>query len=111
MARVVRVSALIALVAASLRADTLLVLNKRDATLAFIDPMSMKVLAKIPTGEGPHEVASSEDGKIAKRTRSVRSSRALSPPRQQPRQHQPQHPGRDGHISDIEDAGVQHPRV
>jgi YVTN family beta-propeller protein len=53
------------LVAASLRADTLLVLNKRDATLAFVDPASMKVVTKIPTGEGPHEVAASEDGKLA----------------------------------------------
>ncbi len=51
--------------AASLRADTLLVLNKRDATLAFVDPASMKVMTKIPTGEGPHEVAASEDGKLA----------------------------------------------
>ena len=65
MAHVVRVSALIALFAASLAADTLLVLNKRDATLAFVDPAAMKVLAKIPTGEGPHEVAVSDDGKIA----------------------------------------------
>jgi DNA-binding beta-propeller fold protein YncE len=47
------------------RADTLLVLNKRDATLAFVDPVAMKVLGKIPTGEGPHEVAASEDGKTA----------------------------------------------
>src|SRR5437667_9661017 len=51
--------------AASLHADTLLVLNKRDAMLAFVDPAAMKVVAKIPTGEGPHEVAASEDGKIA----------------------------------------------
>ena len=65
MARVVRLLALTALFASALRADTLLVLNKRDATLAFVDPASMKVLAKIPTGEGPHEVAASEDGKTA----------------------------------------------
>ena len=53
------------LLAASLRADTLLILNKRDATLAFVDPAAMKVVGKIPTGEGPHEVAASEDGKTA----------------------------------------------
>lgn len=47
------------------RADTLLVLNKRDATLAFVDPATMKVVGKISTGEGPHEVAVSEDGKTA----------------------------------------------
>src|SRR5204862_4129847 len=29
------------------------------------DPATMKVEAKIPTGEGPHEVAASEDGKVA----------------------------------------------
>src|SRR5436190_14558301 len=46
-------------------ADTLLVLNKRDATLAFVDPVALKVLGRIPTGEGPHEVAASEDGKTA----------------------------------------------
>jgi len=53
------------LLAASLHADTLLVLNKRDATLAFVDPAAMKVVGKIPTGEGPHEVAASEDGNTA----------------------------------------------
>ena len=53
------------LFAATLRAETLLVLNKRDATLAFVDPASMKVVTKIPTGEGPHEVAVSDDGKTA----------------------------------------------
>lgn len=50
---------------ASLHADALLVLNKRDATLAFVDPATMKVVERIPTGEGPHEVAVSEDGKTA----------------------------------------------
>jgi DNA-binding beta-propeller fold protein YncE len=59
------VIAALLLVSFAARADTLLVLNKRDATLAFVDPASMKVLAKLPTGEGPHEVAASEDGKIA----------------------------------------------
>jgi YVTN family beta-propeller protein len=63
MAHTVRISALAALLAASLHADTLLVLNKRDAALAFVDPASMKVVAKIPTGEGPHEVAA--EGNIA----------------------------------------------
>jgi len=44
---------------------TLLVLNKVDATLAFVDPASHKVLARVPTGEGPHEVLVSPDGKLA----------------------------------------------
>jgi YVTN family beta-propeller protein len=60
-----RLTAVLLLCAASATADTLLVLNKRDATLAFVDPASMKVIAKIPTGDAPHEVAVSDDGKIA----------------------------------------------
>jgi YVTN family beta-propeller protein len=35
---------------------TLLVLNKADSTLAFIDPASLRVIAKIATGNAPHEV-------------------------------------------------------
>lgn len=40
-------------------------LNKGDATLAIIDPGEMKVIAKVPTGYGPHEVVLSADGKTA----------------------------------------------
>lgn len=43
----------------------LLVLNKEDATLSIIDPGTGKTVAQIPTGEGPHEVVASEDGKMA----------------------------------------------
>lgn len=43
----------------------LLVLNKADNTLAMIDPLQFKVVATIPTGEGPHEVTTSADGKLA----------------------------------------------
>lgn len=43
----------------------LLVLNKSDATLSFIDPSSGKIEATIPTGEGPHEIELSSDGKLA----------------------------------------------
>ena len=46
-------------------ASTLLVLNKEEATLAIVDPSTKKVLARIPTGEGPHEIAASTDGKLA----------------------------------------------
>lgn len=52
-------------IACSAAADTLLVVNKRDATLALVDPATMKVTGKIATGAEPHEVAVSEDGKIA----------------------------------------------
>src|SRR5216684_4106564 len=43
----------------------LLVLNKADSTLAFVDPASLQLLAKIPTGNAPHEVAVSADGRVA----------------------------------------------
>ena len=36
---------------------TLLVLNKADATLAFVDPTTMAVVAKISTGNGPDGMA------------------------------------------------------
>ena len=43
----------------------LLVLNKEEATLAIVDPASKKVIGRVPTGEGPHEIAVSDDGKFA----------------------------------------------
>jgi len=44
---------------------TLLVLNKEDATLAILDPDSGKLSGTVPTGEGPHELAVSQDGRYA----------------------------------------------
>lgn len=52
-------------VAAQTSAPVLVALNKNDATLAIVDPVEMKVLAKVATGDGPHEVVLSADGKIA----------------------------------------------
>lgn len=47
-------------------ANTVLVaLNKDEATLAIIDPDDMRVLGKVPTGDSPHEVVLSSDGKTA----------------------------------------------
>jgi YVTN family beta-propeller protein len=43
----------------------LVALNKTEGTLAIIDPSEMKVLGKVPTGEGPHEVVLLPDGKTA----------------------------------------------
>jgi YVTN family beta-propeller protein len=43
----------------------LLVLNKEDATLSIIDPATLKTVVQIPTGEAPHEIAVSDDGKFA----------------------------------------------
>jgi YVTN family beta-propeller protein len=43
----------------------LLVLNKNDATLAFMDPVSGKTAATVATGDGPHEIEVSTDGRLA----------------------------------------------
>jgi YVTN family beta-propeller protein len=44
---------------------TVLVANKNDNTLSFIDLKQKKEVATIPVGVGPHEVAVSPSGKIA----------------------------------------------
>jgi YVTN family beta-propeller protein len=46
-------------------AGTLLVANKAEATLSFVDTGSGEVVATVPTGTGPHEVAVSPDGGTA----------------------------------------------
>ena len=46
-------------------ADTLVVVCKSDFQLALVDPVTKKVLVKLPTGLGPHEVAVSPDGRTA----------------------------------------------
>ncbi|HTV79077.1 MAG TPA: YncE family protein [Steroidobacteraceae bacterium] len=43
-------------------AAALLVLEKGSDTLAIIDPASLKVIARVPSGADPHEVAASADG-------------------------------------------------
>ena len=47
------------------RGPRLLVLNKEDATFTGINPETAAVLATVPTGEGPHELVTSTDGKTA----------------------------------------------
>jgi YVTN family beta-propeller protein len=64
LARVILAAAFAGLPALAAAAQ-LLVLNKSDATLAFVDPVSGKIVATVPTGEGPHEVEVSTDGKLA----------------------------------------------
>jgi YVTN family beta-propeller protein len=61
-----KLASLIALIAAAglAPAQTLLVLNK-EGTLAIVDPASKKVLGTVRTGEQPHEVEASADGKLA----------------------------------------------
>lgn len=56
---------LTALSAAPAAAGTLLVANKSDATVSLVDTGSGKVVATLPTGRGPHEVAVSPDGETA----------------------------------------------
>ncbi len=43
----------------------LLVLNKEDANLTIVDPVSGTVVGRVPVGQGPHELAVSTDGTIA----------------------------------------------
>lgn len=51
--------------ASTARAGTLLVANKSDDTVDLIDPATGESLATIPTGEAPHEVEVSPDGRWA----------------------------------------------
>jgi YVTN family beta-propeller protein len=44
---------------------TLLALSKQDHTLAIVDPATLKIVARIPVGDDPHEVVASADGKTA----------------------------------------------
>src|SRR5260370_20855425 len=44
--------------------STLLVLNK-EGILAIVGPTSGQVVGRVPTGEGPHEVTASTDGRLA----------------------------------------------
>ena len=43
----------------------LLALSKQDHALSIIDPAEMRVVARIPVGDDPHEVVASADGKTA----------------------------------------------
>jgi len=47
------------------QAQTLLVLNKDEAALVYVDVASGKVTGKVPVGDGPHELVVSTDGKLA----------------------------------------------
>ncbi|MCA8976566.1 MAG: hypothetical protein KDC98_17730, partial [Planctomycetes bacterium] len=45
--------------------DRLLVANKAAASVSLFDPATGEELAAVPTGEGPHEIAISPDGRTA----------------------------------------------
>ena len=46
-------------------AATLLVANKTDGTVDLFDPQTGELRATLPTGDAPHEVAVSPDGRLA----------------------------------------------
>ena len=53
------------IVAQSTPSPALLVLSKTDHTLAIVDPSTLRVVAKAPVGDDPHEVIASSDGHTA----------------------------------------------
>src|SRR3984893_14784026 len=44
---------------------SLLALSKAEHILAIIDPVTLKIIARVPVGSDPHEVIASSDGKTA----------------------------------------------
>ncbi len=65
MSRLLIIAAALSATVTTAHADTLLVLNKAEATVSLLNPISGKELARLPTGVGPHEVAVSPDGRQA----------------------------------------------
>lgn len=51
--------------AAGRSGPVVLMLNKSDDTVTFVDPKSLEILGKAPTGVGPHEVAVDAAGEFA----------------------------------------------
>jgi YVTN family beta-propeller protein len=51
--------------ASSANAGTLVVANKSEATVSLVDTDTGEIRATLPTGNAPHEVAVSPDGKLA----------------------------------------------
>jgi YVTN family beta-propeller protein len=43
----------------------LLVLAKSDLTMSVVDPATLKVVGKVPSGPDPHEIVASSDGRMA----------------------------------------------
>jgi YVTN family beta-propeller protein len=54
-----------AVVAQTTPRESLLILSKQDHTVAIVDPTTLKIVAKIPVGNDPHEVIASSDGNTA----------------------------------------------
>jgi DNA-binding beta-propeller fold protein YncE len=45
--------------------ESLLILSKTDQTLSILNPTTLTVVARMPSGPDPHEVVASTDGKMA----------------------------------------------
>lgn len=58
-------AAALAVPAVAATADTLLVANKSEATVSLVALPGGEVVATLPTGAGPHEIAVSPDGRTA----------------------------------------------
>jgi len=54
-----------ALQAAETPSNALLVLEKAQNSLVIVDPANLTIVARVPVGDDPHEVAVSDDGKTA----------------------------------------------
>jgi YVTN family beta-propeller protein len=63
--RIVAALVLSCLLAAPAGSATLLVLNKEDSTLSIIDPATGATSATVSTGNAPHEVEATADGRTA----------------------------------------------
>jgi YVTN family beta-propeller protein len=55
---------ILAFASAAAAQPSLLVLNK-EGSVAIVDPATQKILGRAPTGDGPHEVVATADGKLA----------------------------------------------
>src|SRR5215831_15523751 len=47
------------------QSDYILIVNKSDSTLTIVDTATREIKATVPTGQGPHEVSASPDGRFA----------------------------------------------
>jgi YVTN family beta-propeller protein len=57
--------ALAALVSGTAVGQDLLVLSKKDHTLALVDPYTLIIRSKVPVGNDPHEVIAADNGRTA----------------------------------------------
>ncbi len=57
--------ALLAATCATAAAQELLVISKKDHTVALVDPYALTIKGKVPVGNDPHEVIASDNGRTA----------------------------------------------